>query len=469
MNDIMHRVEGNISTMNEGLENYLLGLGLPTEKVLVEHYERMVVLNNLPGVVKRVSPDKLEQSVYISKFIAACGVGLFDAAINFLWNEIIVNLRNKVLNFGMDYFLDSIIKDPKRRGKIKDENDLKKIDDWELIEGCKNIGILTEIGYKHLDYIRDMRNHASAAHPNHNDIDGLQISSWLQTCIKEVLATEPAEGAIVLKTLLTNIREHDIKPEDAELIKIRLKGVPENYISTMLQGVFGMYTTPDLDAKVRKNLNLLIKEIWKYSNIETKKSVVLTYATFAANAEIIRKNFAKDFLTEVDGLKYLSDEQKAIEIDSILDNLLTAHRGWNNFSNEVAPARMLAKYIPETGEVPDLVREKYVKNIIICRLGNNYGVSNEAAEYYDELIEKFTEKEIEIFVSLIFDSEINNKLKSPMGYNIYSKISNNLVGKVINPILNDMIQMIQNIPSDKISLLKQEKSFMLKKNELDKE
>ena len=42
--------------------------------------------------------------LYISKFIAACGAGLFDAAINFLWNETVVNLRNKVIRFDMDYF-----------------------------------------------------------------------------------------------------------------------------------------------------------------------------------------------------------------------------------------------------------------------------------------------------------------------------------------------------------------------------
>lgn len=39
-----------------------------------------------------------------------------------------------------------------------------KLDDWELVKGCKDTGIITQIGFKHLDYIRDMRNHASAAH-----------------------------------------------------------------------------------------------------------------------------------------------------------------------------------------------------------------------------------------------------------------------------------------------------------------
>ncbi|NES06504.1 MAG: hypothetical protein F6K22_29025 [Okeania sp. SIO2F4] len=47
-----------------------------------------------------------------------------------------------------------------------------------------------------IDYIRDMRNHASAAHPNHNEITGLQLASWLETCIQEVIGKEP-EGAVI--------------------------------------------------------------------------------------------------------------------------------------------------------------------------------------------------------------------------------------------------------------------------------
>ena len=31
------------------------------------------------------------------------------------------------------------------------------MDDWELISGCLKTGIITDIGYRHLDYIRDCK------------------------------------------------------------------------------------------------------------------------------------------------------------------------------------------------------------------------------------------------------------------------------------------------------------------------
>ena len=156
----------------------------------------------MPTILESLTEEQRSVAVYVSKFVAACAVGLFDAALNYLWNETIRNLREKVARFDLTYFFDSVVSDSDRRSKLKNEADLEKIDDWELIRGCYTTGIITENGFRHLDYVRDMRNHASAAHPNQNEITGLQIASWLETCIVEVLAKEPAGPVIEIRKLL---------------------------------------------------------------------------------------------------------------------------------------------------------------------------------------------------------------------------------------------------------------------------
>ena len=75
----------------------------------------------------------------------------------------VANLRAKVVRFDLVYFYDSVFTDPDRRKHFNTEEDLLQLDDWQLIKGCKGIGILSDIGFRHLDYIRDMRNWASAA------------------------------------------------------------------------------------------------------------------------------------------------------------------------------------------------------------------------------------------------------------------------------------------------------------------
>ncbi len=177
-----------LETFGTQLDSYLDSVGLPKDQILVPYERRGPVFQNMRTVLASLTDDQRLAAVYISKFVAACAVGLFDAALNYLWNETVRNLREKVARFDLSYFFDSVVSDGDRRSKFRSEADLEKLDDWELIRGCHTTGIITQNGFRHLDYVRNMRNHASAAHPNQNEITGLQIVSWLETCIMEVLA-----------------------------------------------------------------------------------------------------------------------------------------------------------------------------------------------------------------------------------------------------------------------------------------
>ena len=143
------QIKQSVDRFSGELTQYLDYLGLPTENVLVDVSERRKVIANLPVVTEEISPARRSGSLYISKFIAACGVGLFDAALNYLWNETVTNIRSKVARFDLEYFFDSVVTDPKRRSTLKSEDDLKKIEEWELIRGCLLTAIITEIGFKH--------------------------------------------------------------------------------------------------------------------------------------------------------------------------------------------------------------------------------------------------------------------------------------------------------------------------------
>lgn len=121
-NNVISIVDG----LSDALGSYLSELGLPTENVLVDLPERRKIINNLPDVVNSIEASKRQNSLYLSKFIAACGAGLFDAALNFIWDETVVNLRAKVIRFDLEYFYDSVVTDPIRRAKLKDESDLVK-------------------------------------------------------------------------------------------------------------------------------------------------------------------------------------------------------------------------------------------------------------------------------------------------------------------------------------------------------
>ncbi len=167
-----------VDAYSQNLVAYLDHLGLPKDAVLSEVEQRRRVIANLPDVVMLLTESARGTALYLSKFIAACGAGLFDAALNFLWNETVVCLRDRVARFDLNYFYDSVVSDSAKRKSYRTADDLAKLDDWELIRGCRETGIISDIGFRHLDYIRDMRNWASAAHPNQHELSGLQLITW---------------------------------------------------------------------------------------------------------------------------------------------------------------------------------------------------------------------------------------------------------------------------------------------------
>lgn len=363
-------INTNISEFSQGFVSFLQSLELPSEGILVDLDERYRVIQMFPHVVTLINPQVRAVSPYLSKFIAACGAGLFDAALNFLWDETVLHLRNKVVNFDLNYFYDTVETDPTKRSKLKTEADLVEVSEWELIKGCKDIGILSDIGYKHLDYIRDMRNWASAAHPNQNQLSGLMLVSWLETCIKEVIAKEPNNSAVQVKLLLNNIRTQVLSYTDAQHIQHQLELLPLDTIKTLLRSLFGMYSDTKLTSQIRENIKLIIKKVWDISPDQEKYECGFRYNRFLANAEVDKKNLAHDFLTLVKGLPFLPESVLAVEIKEKVELLYQTHTSFNNFYNEPTPAKILAEYVPNTGAIPNSIRKQYIKTVVMAKIGN---------------------------------------------------------------------------------------------------
>lgn len=435
-----------VETFSIELTAYLESLGLPKDGVLVEIDERRSVIANMPTVVRDLTEDQCGAAMYISKLVAASAVGLFDAALNYLWDETIRNLREKVVRFDLEYFYDSVITDPDRRSKFKTDADLEKLDDWELIRGCRATGIITEIGFRHLDYIRDMRNWASAAHPNQNELSGLQIVTWLQTCIREVLCKEPSGPVIEVRKLLRNLRNEQLSSTDIPPIEVALPTLPDDLSASLLRAIVGMYTDANLVADVRNNIKLVGRAVWNVCSEESRYEVGLKFATLEANGEVSRAKLAREFLELVDGLPYLPGSRLELEISAALDALMTAHNGYNNFYNEPAPARQLQRLIPLSGEVTANVTKKYVKTVVMCKTGNGYGISRAAEPVYDDLINRFSDRFLLWFIDLANDAEFTSRLRLGSCSQRYQTLATRLHEKAVSTQLQQTLEFISTFP-----------------------
>lgn len=455
-----NQVTERVDQFTGALTAYLGDLGLPTQNVLVSTSERQRVINNLPSVIDLIDQSKRGEALYLSKFIAACGAGLFDAALNFVWDETVVHLRRKVARFDLEYFYDSVVTDPARRNKLRDESDLTKIEEWELVRGCLLTGILSDIGFRHLDYIRDMRNWASAAHPNQNDLSGLQIIAWLETCIREVIAKEPEAAAIEVKRFLNSVRNSSLTEQDAQHIRSGMELLPTDIVRSLLRTLFGMYTADNATTQLKSNIKLIAGKCWNLAPDDARHECGLRFSTFAANGEVARRTAANEFLTSTSGLGYLPPDTLAVEMAEKVTALHNAHNAFNNFYNEPAHAKSLLAYIPATGRIPEAIRRNYVKTLAMAKIGNGYGVATMAMPHYDAMINLFTEEEFKELVKLLTDREFAARLALRSCAPSYREIISSLVPQTQNQITQTAMNAIIASTDAQLPKLGADSSFL---------
>jgi hypothetical protein len=75
----------------------------------------------------------------------------------------------------------------------------------------------------------------------------------------------------------------------------------------------------------------------------------------------------------VGAASYIPDTIRAAEICTAIDELLAAHRGFNNFHIEPSFARRLESLVGDKGLIPSAIAERYVEGLVEVFLTNGHG------------------------------------------------------------------------------------------------
>lgn len=440
-----------IDALHYQLENYLSHVGLPIENVVVPISERKKVINSLEDSLSIIPIDERIKSHYLSKYTVAISVGLFDGALNYLWDETVRALRRLIIAFDLQYFYSIAEKISSRYKTLSKEEDIDQISEHDLLEACRRIGLLSDVNYQRLEHVNYMRNHASAAHPNDNDIDGHEMLGWLSVCLRHAIAAKPDHSLIAIKQLLTNIRMAVIPVTDYSVIGSDFVKQPKHRIDDFLWTVFGLYTADKTNVDTKQNISGIAPFIWNAASEDRKYEIGAKFGVFRKNGEVLRKDTCQDFLQIVNGLQYKDEDSLAGEIIEKLENLNRAHFGSNNFYNEYPHALALNDSLPPSGIVPRAARSMWIKILSICFVGNGYGyrqgVDESALPYYEKHINNFTEHEIVEFIKLFGDPEFT----SPLALNTPDKRVRQqamiLKSKITNVHIIKSLDLIINAPT----------------------
>lgn len=426
----------DIGNTIQAFEGALLGkaqeMGLPATGVLVEIAPRVLVLNNMDAAMALLPPDKRATSLYLSKFMFAVSAGLFDAALNYLWDETISELRKRIVDYDLNYFFDLAATSPEKRKELSGPDDLIKITDDELIKAAARMEFISPAGQQQLDLVRFMRNHASAAHPNQHELQPLSLLGYMETCIREVIMLPQSPTMVQTSRLLANVKTTVVTPDDAASFTTLFQGLRKEQTETLANGLFGIYVSSESTPVMRDNIRLLLPHIWPNLAEDVKFTFGVRFARFKANLDNAQAEFAREFLESVGGSSYLPEDVRAGDIDLLIDRLHSAHHGWDNFYHEPPVARELQSYIGNL-PLPAGVRGKYAYALIESYLGRAAGVSIGAIPIYEDLIQRMTPAEANWVLFYISGPDFSGLLSNSKPQAQLRQLMNLIAHKLVSP------------------------------------
>jgi len=396
-------------------ELYLQELGLPYQGIIASDKERRMMSKVLPETIQDLSSQSKRDAVYLSKFVASSAIGLYDAALNYLWNEVVVSLRAKVNIYGLDLFFDAAVGGELRETYSTFE-DLSSIKDNTLIDTCRKLELISDILHEKLKHILYMRNNIGASHPNGESIRTLELLGWLETCVKDVIDDKPSEAALFVQQLIANLKNEDLILDETRLEQIRenLQRQHTRISGNLLVTLFGIFTKKNTSPYVRANILKLAPIVWDASPENKKYEVGFKLDQYSLNLDEEMLSLGNSFLEKCNGINFKSEGTRSRELNELLNRLLDTHHAWDNFHHEVPIARQIKKYIGEETDVLQNIEDKLIKTILICRVGNGNrycnGVSPNAKSIYDKIIILFNSRQVNKLLKFLSEPEIKNML-----------------------------------------------------------
>nr|WP_313093226.1 hypothetical protein [Moraxella sp. CTOTU48268] len=400
--------------------DFLDHVGLPSDNIIAQQSERNIIGNNLPTYIQSLDPEVKRDARYLSKFVIGAGFGLFDYSLNAIWNEVILDLRKKAIAYGVDIFFDSAVGGGKTREFYKNEEDLASLKDAVLLDTCRKLELISDTTYKKLKHILDMRNDIGISHPTNYTINAFELLGWLQTCIQDVLNDRPTEAALQVQAFIKNLKTHQapIDSTTQKTIESKISELASHHVASILRTAFGMYVAPETDIQVRKNISIIAPTLWNNCTDEPKYKLGIILEGYNTNLYKEKYGLGEQFFEVVNGNPFRSTNERIIIVDTLLDQLLEKHNGWDNFHHEAPVADSLSSYIQDQNDIVVNNVEKLVKATMICRIGRGVsycnGVSPRGKPYYENILSQLGDKYAPIAMAVLTHYEIQQKLTIPI-------------------------------------------------------
>lgn len=369
------------------LDGLAAALGIPRDALAaaddIEH-----AYAGLPRLLSRVPEEK--RSHLLARLCVAVATGLFDSAVNYAWNAAVLELRDKIRNFGLNVVAQT-------RANSFDEQVLLELKDAELLDLCLKLNLITEDGFFFLDQCREIRNNFSAAHPPIGALDDHEVLQFFNRCIKYAIVSEQNPRGVDTQAFIRVVKSARFTPSQKAKLIEQLEGTHEAQRDLLIGTLHGIYCDPNSPQEARLNCIDLCDAFRDRLSPKLRSGLIERHNQYVATGDDKRQTASQAFFARLLLVTLLTDRERHSIITRAAQRLLATHLDFNNFYNEPPFAERLEE-LARQGAVPESAQFEYVCTVVLCATGNQYGVSWAAAPCYEAMIPRFTPREVAIML-----------------------------------------------------------------------
>lgn len=368
------------------LDELTRSLGVP-RSVLASDEQIEFLWEQLPRVLSRIPPESVDEG--LARMCVAMATGLFDSAINYAWNAVIIELQNRVLTFGVNII-------PQITGDSSfDERKLKNLKSIELLQLCLSLSLMSENEYFMLDQCRALRNNFSSSHPSIGQLDEYEVLNYLNRVVQIALQPEQNPQALDIQEFIRKVKGGRFTEDQTRQWLERTERTYRAQRETLIGMLHGMYCDPTLQEHVRLNAIDICKDFMsRFSTPSVVSNLVNRHADYQAKGDTSRLAGSRRFFERLGLLQLLPDSERHAMVSNACKTLLSVHHAFDNFYNEPPFAERL-RDLTSVQQVPESAKQEFVEAVITCSVGNRYGTSIEADQSYMQMVRSFSPQEIQ--------------------------------------------------------------------------
>lgn len=343
-----------------------------------------------------------------NQIISAFESGHFEMAVTYLWGKTVTALKKELSTVGV-----SLLGEMLGRTDVDEDDDVEDIlTTKDAIRLAEELGVVSSTDAMRLRHTYELITHFSQLETEESDIEEIDESeaiASLKACIKGVLGRPKVEVAKKFIEFREALEGETFEKEDHR-VQI-LIGSPyffKKLTINVLMNAAKRNTGAQLEHALG-NINVLIPAIWGSLRDAEKWQVGHTYAEVYSDGKISAVSGLKSALLKVKGFDFVPENLRSDTFVKAAEAILRAHEGLNNFYNEPAPVRNLAK-LGTTIPAPAL--PACITALLCVVLGNSYGVSWAAESEASSILKKISADRWLYYFNNVFpgDSRILNKL-----------------------------------------------------------